>query len=115
MEKSQKRTRGPRKIRAIDDEIAAAEVALAQLRSQKKEKDRKDIERNKDAISAVLMSEGLFKISVETWINAMPQLLELLKADSEQMPETDKPVKRTRRRRNQLGVLESAPDVVESA
>lgn len=65
--------------RTLDDEIAALQERLARLQSQKREKERKELERNQKAITALLRSEKLDTVPIEKWTEALPALRKLLK------------------------------------
>jgi hypothetical protein len=79
MEATEKRTRGPRKIKALDDEIAAAEATLAKLRAAKKEKERREQEENTEAIVALLKKNGWNGIGVDRWLAVAREIDGLLR------------------------------------
>jgi|GEM_PF-5715652 len=67
MKQGQKRTRTTKLDTSIDAEIAAAESKLKTLREQKKENDRKYLERNQKAILALLSEYELDRVPVAKW------------------------------------------------
>lgn len=86
MNEPQKRNRGSRKPRELDTEIAEAEARLRMLIDAKKEKERRDLEANRQAIAALLKAKGLDRIGVVEWREIAPRLEELLTAKPRQKP-----------------------------
>lgn len=76
----------PRKAKSLDDEINAAQERLNRLLAQKREKERKELERNQKAISAFLRAEKLDTVPVEKWSESLPALRRLFKVDSGKTP-----------------------------
>jgi TolA-binding protein len=70
-----------KKVKSLDDEIAAAQDRLNRLLAQKREKERKDLERNQKAIYGFLRSEKLDAVPVDAWTAALPALRKLLKVE----------------------------------
>ena len=72
----------PKKVpKSLDDEIAALQEKLARLQEQKREKERKDLERNQKAIATMLRNEKLDTVPIDRWTSALPALRKLLKAE----------------------------------
>ena len=67
-----------RKARSLEDEITRQEAKLKKLQDNLKEKKRREYERNAKAISALLQSEHLDQVPVETWQQHLPALKALL-------------------------------------
>jgi hypothetical protein len=67
--------------KSLDDEITALQEKLARLQAQKREKERKELERNQKAIAAFLRTEKLDTVPVEKWTAALPGLRKLLKVE----------------------------------
>jgi hypothetical protein len=70
-----------KKGKSLDEEIAAAQERLTKLMNQKREKERKDLERNQKAITTLLRTEKLDTVPVEKWTEALPGLRRLLKVE----------------------------------
>jgi len=70
-----------KKGKSLDEEIAAAQERLTKLMNQKREKERKDLERNQKAITTLLRTEKLDTVPVERWTEALPGLRRLLKVE----------------------------------
>lgn len=70
-----------KKAKTLDQEIAAAQERLNKLIAQKRDKERKDLERNQKAIYALLRNERLDAAPVETWTATLPALRKLLKVE----------------------------------
>jgi hypothetical protein len=75
------RTEPKKATRTLDEEIAALQEKLVRLQAQKREKERKELERNQKAIAALLRSEKLDMVPSDRWIAALPMLRRLLKVD----------------------------------
>ena len=69
-----------RPSRTLEEEIAAAESRLAQLKAKKREDEKRKMEQNQKAIMALLRSAGLDAIEAEVWQKALPKLKDLLEA-----------------------------------
>jgi len=67
-----------RPSRTIDEEIAATETRLRQLREKKRDDERKELERNQRAIMAVLREADLDHIPATAWKSAIPAIGKLL-------------------------------------
>jgi TolA-binding protein len=65
--------------KTLEDEIAALQEKLARLQAQKRDKERKDLERNQKAIATFLRTEKLDTVPIERWTAAAPALRKLLK------------------------------------
>lgn len=74
-------TKNPKqkKPKSLDEEIAAAQDRLNRLVAQKREAERKALERNQKAIAALLRSEKFDAVPIEEWTAALPSLRKLLK------------------------------------
>ena len=70
-----------KKPKTLDQEIAAAQEKLNRLIAQKRDKERKDLERNQKAVYTLLRNERLDAAPVETWTAALPALRKLLKVE----------------------------------
>lgn len=68
-----------KKVRSLDEEIAAAQEKLARLQAQKRERERKDLERNQKAIYTMLRTEKLDAVPIEVWTKSLPALRKLFK------------------------------------
>ena len=77
--------------KTLDDEIAALQEKLTRLQAQKREKERKELERNQKAIAAFLHAEKLDTIPIEKWTTALPALRKLLKASEQKGATVDTP------------------------
>jgi hypothetical protein len=67
--------------KTLDEEIAAAQERLLRLQAQKREQERKALERNQKAIAAFLRTEKLDAIPIEKWTAALAGLRKLLKVE----------------------------------
>lgn len=67
-----------RPSRTLEEEIAAAEQRLQQLKAKKREDERRKLEQNQKAVMALLKSAGLDAIEANIWEKALPKLKELL-------------------------------------
>ena len=92
-----------RPSRTLDEEIAAAESRVAQLRAKKREDEKRKLEQNQKAIMALVKSAGLDAIEANVWEKTLPKLKELL--------ETPKPTRTAKPA--EAGPGNSAPVVVE--
>ena len=79
-----------RPSRTLDEEIAAAESRVAQLKAKKREDERRKLEQNQKAIMALVKSAGLDAIEADVWEKALPKLKELL--ETPKPARTAKPV-----------------------
>jgi len=68
-----------KKVRSLDEEIAAAQEKLARLQAQKRDRERKDLERNQKAIYTMLRTEKLDAVPIELWNKSLPALRKLFK------------------------------------
>lgn len=71
-----------RKPRSLEDEIARQEARLKKLQDNLKEKKRREYERNAKAIAALLQTEHLDQVPVETWQQQLPAIKALLLENS---------------------------------
>lgn len=69
-----------RPTRTLEQEIAAAEQRVQQLKAKKREDERRKLEQNQKAIMALVKSAGLDCIEAETWVKALPSIKELFEA-----------------------------------
>lgn len=67
--------------KSLDEEIAAVQEKLLRLQAQKRDQERKALERNQKAIGAFLRAEKLDTVPVERWTAALPALRKLLKVE----------------------------------
>jgi hypothetical protein len=67
-----------RPSRSLEEEIAATEQRLLQLRTKKRDEEKREIEKNQKAILAMVKSAGLDSIPAEKWQAVIPKLTELL-------------------------------------
>jgi hypothetical protein len=67
--------------KTLDDEIAAAQERLLRLQAQKREQERKALEKNQKAITAFLRTEKLDAVPIERWTAALAGLRKLLKVE----------------------------------
>lgn len=65
--------------KTLDDEIAAVQEKLARLQAQKRDKERKDLERNQKAITTFLRAEKFDTVPIDQWTAAVCGLRKLLK------------------------------------
>lgn len=84
--KDQTQSTRVKKAKSLDEEIAAAQERLNKLQAQKREKERKDLERNQKAIAAFLRAEKLDMVPIEKWTEALPALRRVLKAEEPKAP-----------------------------
>lgn len=68
-----------RPSRSLDEEIEIQARRLEELREKKRKQEREALDRNAKAIAALLKSEQLDQIPVETWKRALPQVKALLR------------------------------------
>lgn len=73
-------TKAGRPSRTTDEEIAAMEQRLAQLKAKKREDEKRKREQNQKAIMAVVKSAGLDAIDANVWEKALPKIKDLLEA-----------------------------------
>ena len=71
-----------RKPRSLEDEIERQEARLKKLQDNLKEKKRREYERNAKAIAALLQTEHLDQVPVETWQQQLPAIKALLLENS---------------------------------
>ena len=69
-----------RPSRTLEEEIAAAEQRLQQLKAKKRDDERRKLEQNQKAIMALVKSAGLDAIEAEIWEKALPKIKDLLEA-----------------------------------
>jgi hypothetical protein len=67
--------------KTLDEEIAAAQERLLRLQAQKREQERKALEKNQKAIAAFLRAEKLDVVPIEKWTAALAGLRKLLKVE----------------------------------
>lgn len=67
-----------RPSRTLDEEIAAAESRVAQLKAKKREDERRKLEQNQKSIMALVKSAGLDAIEADVWEKVLPKLKEML-------------------------------------
>lgn len=79
--KTQTQSTKVKKVKSLDEEIAAAQERLTRLQAQKREKERKDLEKNQKAIAAFLRAEKLDTVPVEKWTEALAALRKVLKVE----------------------------------
>jgi hypothetical protein len=79
MNDQQQAAKAKKTTKSLDDEIAATREKLRKLEEQKKDKERKELEKNRKAITALLSTEKLDTMPVEIWTAALPGLRKLLK------------------------------------
>lgn len=79
--KEQTQSTRVKKAKSLDEEIAAAQERLNKLQAQKREKERKDLEKNQKAIAAFLRAEKLDMVPVEQWTEALAALRRVLKVE----------------------------------
>lgn len=78
--KTETRDAKPKKApKTLENEIAALQEKLARLQAQKREKERKDLERNQKAIATFLRAEKLDTVPIERWTTSASALRKLLK------------------------------------
>jgi hypothetical protein len=82
MEPTKARGKVGRPSRTLDEEIAAAESRVAQLKAKRREDDRRKLEQNQKAIVALVKGAGLDAIDAEVWESALPKLKALLESGS---------------------------------
>lgn len=82
-----------KKTKSLDEEIAAAQQKLNLLVAKKREEERKALERNQKAITALLRTEKLDTVPIEQWTSALPTLRKLLKVEVQKGGENGAPSK----------------------
>jgi hypothetical protein len=87
MTEQKRNSKAGRPSRTLEQEIAAAGQRLLQLKSKKREEDKRELERNQKAILALLRSAGLDAIAADTWQAVLPKLTELLTGDKKGKPQ----------------------------
>ena len=78
MSEKKNNTKVGRPSRSLEEEIAATEQRLLQLRTRKRDEDKRELEKNQKAILALIKSAGLDSIPAEKWQAVLPKLTELL-------------------------------------
>lgn len=63
-----------RKVRNIEEEIAAQRAKLKALEDRQKEQQRKERERNQKAVLEIIKAEKLDTASAEQWASALPTI-----------------------------------------
>jgi hypothetical protein len=88
MNEQQQGAKAKKTTKSLDDEIAATREKLRKLEEQKKDKERKELEKNRKAITALLSTEKLDAVPVEVWTAALPGLRKLLKVPDAKEPKS---------------------------
>ena len=73
-----------RKVKSLDDEIAAAAEKLRRLQDRQKEQQRKEREKNQKAVMDLIKMERLDIVQPDIWREAMPKIKALLIVDDDQ-------------------------------
>lgn len=82
-----------KKVKSLDEEIAAAQQKLNMLIGKKREEERKALERNQKAITTLLRTEKLDTVPIDQWTSALPALRKLLKVEAPKGADTGMPSK----------------------
>jgi hypothetical protein len=78
MSEQKKSAKAGRPSRTLEEEITATEQRLQQLRTKKRDEEKRELEKNQKAIIALVRSAGLDSVPAEKWQAALPKLTELL-------------------------------------
>lgn len=81
-----------RKVKTLDEEIAAQREKLRKLEERQREQQRKEREKSQKAVMELIKAERLDLISFEIWREAMPQIKALLVVDSAKPAKSVPPV-----------------------
>lgn len=111
MKTNAQKPKAPKTARTLDDDIAALQERLARLQAQKREKERKELERNQKAIVAFLLAEKFNTVPIEEWTAAAPALRKLLKVRASKGAAQDAPSTASGSQRT-THLAKAAPDVV---
>lgn len=71
-------TKPVRKVRSIEEEIAAQRAKLKSLEDRQREQQRKERERNQKAVMEIIKAEKLDTATAEQWANALPTIKKAL-------------------------------------
>lgn len=63
-----------RKVRNLEEEIAAQRAKLKALEDRQKDQQRKERERNQKAVMEIIKAEKLDTATAEQWANALPAI-----------------------------------------
>ena len=80
-------TKGGRKVRTLDEEIAAQREKLKKLEDKQREIQRKDREKNQKAVLELIKAEKLDTISADQWRAAMPAIKAALLVNPAEAPQ----------------------------
>lgn len=80
MNEQQNGAKTKKAAKSLDDEIAATREKLRKLEEQKKDKERRELEKNRKAITTLLSTEKLDAVPIEVWTTSLPGLRKMLKA-----------------------------------
>ncbi len=67
-----------KKIKTLDEEIAAQLEKLRKLQERQREVQKKERERNQRAVLEILRTEKLDSVSADRWLEALPKIKEIL-------------------------------------
>jgi Spy/CpxP family protein refolding chaperone len=81
-----------RKIKTLDEEIAAQREKLRKLEERQREQQRKEREKNQKAVMELIKTERLDAVPSELWREAMPKIKALLVVESPKLEEPVQPV-----------------------
>ncbi len=81
-----------RKVKTLDEEIAAQREKLRKLEERQREQQRREKEKNQKAVMELIKSERLDSIAADLWREAMPKIKALLVVDSAKPAKPAQPV-----------------------
>jgi Spy/CpxP family protein refolding chaperone len=88
-------TKGGRKVRTLDEEIAAQREKLKKLEDKQREIQRKDREKNQKAVLELIKAEKLDTVSADQWRAAMPAIKAALLVNPSEAPQAVPAVQKT--------------------
>lgn len=88
-------TKGGRKVRTLDEEIAAQREKLKKLEDKQRELQRKDREKNQKAVLELIKAEKLDTVSADQWRAAMSAIKAALLVNPSEAPQAVPAVQKT--------------------
>lgn len=87
-------SKGGRKVRTLDEEIAAQKDKLKKLEDKQRDQQRKEREKNQRAVMELIKAEKLDTVSSDQWRTAMPAIKAALLVNPVETPQAVPPVQK---------------------